>query len=573
MKRSRVILAGLLCSLMLLAVLPTGIHAEGDPWGDVLQDNFVRITSAEAWRQGELDNLAVTEEIGDGALVLAEGQTEGTYISPELTVPAFEYMVASWGADTPNGTWVEIKARAFVEMKDAWSGWLSWGKWGIGLKRGSTDDSDSLAKVDTDTFTIRGSSGETSSLIQFMAVLHSDDPAVTPTLRNLAGTMKNTLPGQAIPVWNPYAEEELPEKVLLDSPCYAQGIRDSAISGSICSPTSITMMLNDRGEDLFPEEAALREYDFNYQGFGNWSYTVAIAGSYGYNAYVHYADYDFLRHELAHGRNLALSVRYSATPGGSNPYLENGAIANTNGHLITIVGYETIDGVDYFYSNDSAAGGDVKCAQRLYRADQLDDCWSNRVCYILGDEPEPGAGFAAPVRISAELKPAEGQPAGKFQLYAEGQPVELPANYSSKTNVLGGGTALMILDGAPLADMPAPTRATTANSEMQYVSVTGGFVSIGGTLLESVIGQSGTVYLIRNDGITYEAAVTFDQALLDQLRAEQAAAAQPEQNEPADSTSGDSSEASAPELSTILLIAAAVCAVIAAVVLLTRKKN
>ena len=407
MKAFRTFLAVVLCAVLALPLLPAPAHAEGDPWGDVQEDNFLRITSSEKWNEGTLEQLTVTDQIGDGALILADGQTEGTWVSPELTVPAFEYLVASWGADTPAGTWVEIKARAYVDMKDAWSGWLSWGKWGVAFKRSSTDDTEALAKIDTDTFTIRGSSGETSSRIQLMAVLHTEDASVSPTLRNVAATMKNTLPGQAIPVWNPYRDEALPEKVLLDSPCYSQGIRDSAIASSICSPTSMTMMLNARGHDLFPEEIALREYDFHYQGFGNWSYTVAIAGSFGYNAYVHYADYDFLRHELAHGRNVALSVRYSATPNGGNPYLENGAISNTNGHLITIVGYETIDGVDYFYSNDSAGRGDENCAQRLYRADQLDACWSNRVCYVLGDGPDLGAGYASPNRTPGELKQAE----------------------------------------------------------------------------------------------------------------------------------------------------------------------
>lgn len=561
MRAFRLILTCTLCALVALTLLPAPAHAENGPRGDVAEDNFLRITSADAWEAGEAENLTITREIGDGALLLAQGQTEGVWTSPELTVPAFEYLVASWGADTPQGTWVEILARAYVEQKDAWSGWLSWGRWGVAVKRSSTDDSDALAKIDTDTFTIRGSSGETSGRIQLRAVLHSDDPAVSPALRSVAATMKNTLPGQAIPVWDPYKGEALPEKVLLDSPCYSQGIRDSSIASSICSPTSMTMMLNGRGEDLFPEEIALREYDFHYEGFGNWSYTVAIGGAFGYDACVHYADFDFLRHELAHGRNLALSVRYSSVPGGSNPYLENGAISNTNGHLITIVGYETVDGVNYFLSNDSAARGDENCAQLRYREDQLDACWSNRVCYLLGDAPEEGAGFAAPYRVKGELRQAEDQPAGKFRLWVDGAPVELNDKFSAKTSVMGAGTAILICDGAKTAPMPAPTRVTTANSEMQYVSVIGGYVSMGGTLLENSVGKSGTVYIIQNDGITYEASVTFDPSLLDRMKAEQAGTqptAQPEQPAPAEAEAA----ASALRPSTLLLVLAAVCAIV-----------
>ncbi len=51
---------------------------------------------------------------------------------------------------------------------------------------------------------------------------------------------------------------------------------------------------------------------FKYQGFGNWAFSVAFAGGYGYEPYI----------------------QYSNTVDGNNPYVE-GAPITTGGHQIT----------------------------------------------------------------------------------------------------------------------------------------------------------------------------------------------------------------------------------------------
>ena len=488
-----------LALLLLLPLLPLGASAA--TLGDVLEDNFARITTVEGFSAGTADGLTVSADYGDGALVLADGMTDGTWESGELTVPAFEYLVASWSADTPVGTYVEISARAFVDMKGEWSGWLSWGEWSPYIKRASTDQKNSLARIDTDTFTVLGSNGETASIIQLRVALHSDEAGITPVLREVCGTMKNTLDGQAIPVWHGDADIELPESVVIsDAPALSQMTRDRDIGDVICSPTTVTMLLNARGEDLLPEEVALREYDFYYEGFGNWPFTVAMAGAYGYTGYCHYADLDFLRQELAAGRTVGISVKYSSVPNGSYPYLENGAANSTGGHLISIVGYGVEDGKAYFLSNDSATSPDAECALRKYDAEQLDAAWSGRMCYVVSAEKETGAGFAAPARVEATLE-STGE-AGLYAILVDGEPIQgLPSNFSAKTNVLGAGVAVLIPDGA--ADTSAEgTMSCLATHEMNYLTVSSkGELRAGDS-------PAGTVYIITNNGPTYVAQFT-----------------------------------------------------------------
>lgn len=498
-------LAPLLAFLFLASALQGAALAA--PLGDVYDANLIKLTSASAFQKGTLEGLTVDASAGDGALKLQQGALSGTYISEEIKTPAFEYLVASWNADTPEGTGVEIFARAYVDKHKAWSSWLSWGTWSPYIKRASTNDEDDLAKVDVDTFTVKGSSGETASRFQFKAVLTSQKAGESPVLRQIAATLKNTLAGQEIAVYHPKGTE-LPEKVVLDTPSYSQMVRDRAIADVMCSPTTMVMLLNDRGEDLFPEELALNEYDFDYEGFGNWSFTVASAGMYGYDAYCMYADFDTVREQLAQGYSVGISVKYSSSPGGTNPYLENGAANNTGGHLISIVGYETINGVDYFYSNDSAAGSDGAAALRKYKAEQLDFAWSGRLAYIVGDK-EQGAGFAAPRRVQAALSYVEGSE-NEYALMVDGARVELTRGFiSGKLRSLGNGTVLAIRgQGEALPVFNDVTVSTTANHKVEYtvrMSDNGNLVIKPESYLQDADEAKLSVYVMANNGVTYVA--------------------------------------------------------------------
>ena len=74
-----------LCAGMTVCVSATD---EAAVFGDVLQDNFMRITSSDAWNKGTYENTVLVEEVGNGAIRLAEGQLEGTWTSEEIDVPA-----------------------------------------------------------------------------------------------------------------------------------------------------------------------------------------------------------------------------------------------------------------------------------------------------------------------------------------------------------------------------------------------------------------------------------------------------------------------------------------------------
>lgn len=502
MKRFAAITLALIMALICVPVMAEKADRE-------IEGNLAVFTTAEDFAAGTLENVVTDESIGNGAIVLKEGESEGTYTSEVLGTAPFEYMVASWGADTPKGTWIDVSARAYVDMKKGWTEWLSWGKWSDSVKRGSVSGECDLAYMDTDTFTISGKDGETASKIQLKVTLHANADGVSPTVRQLGVTYKNTLEGQYItPVY--YGETvELPEKVLLDTPAYSQMVREQSIAGSMCSATTICTLLNDRGEDTLPEEIALIDYDSDYDGFGNWAFSVAAAGSYGYDVYIQYADLDIVRQELAHGYSVGISVKYSSGSNGQYPYLENGAAGSTAGHLITITGYETIDGVDYFYSSDSAAGSDAGCLRR-YRADQLDEAWGGKVAYIIHDKEE-NISACNPNRVECELVSA-GE--NEYTLMANGEAVQIGKNFTSaKWKSDGCGIIAYYLEGEDVSEAPAPENVKTsdANHTFRY-TVKGnenGNLAIKPTAILGGLKKPATmhIFVMANNGTTYTASL------------------------------------------------------------------
>lgn len=502
MKRFAAITLALIMALICVPVMAEKADRE-------IEGNLAVFTTAEDFAAGTLENVVTDESIGNGAIVLKEGESEGTYTSEVLGTAPFEYMVASWGADTPTGTWIDVSARAYVDMKKGWTEWLSWGKWSDSVKRGSVSGECDLAYMDTDTFTISGKDGETASKIQLKVTLHANADGVSPTVRQLGVTYKNTLEGQYItPVY--YGEAvELPEKVVLDTPAYSQMVREQSIAGSMCSATTICTLLNDRGEDTLPEEIALIDYDSDYDGFGNWAFSVAAAGSYGYDVYIQYADLDIVRQELAHGYSVGISVKYSSGSNGQYPYLENGAAGSTAGHLITITGYETIDGVDYFYSSDSAAGSDAGCLRR-YRADQLDAAWSAKVAYIIHDKEE-NISACNPNRVECELVSA-GE--NEYTLMANGEAVQIGKNFTSaKWKSDGCGIIAYYLEGEDVSEAPMPENVKTsdANHTFRY-TVKGnenGNLAIKPTAILGGLKKPATmhIFVMANNGTTYTASL------------------------------------------------------------------
>jgi len=260
-----------------------------------------------------------------------------------------------------------------------------------------------------------------------------------------------------------------------------------------------------------PEDVTLANYDYGFGGNGNWSYSCAAAGEYGYESYVSYASFESIRQELTKGYAAALSVKYSNKKDDILPYLTNGP-CRTPGHLITVVGYYFNEELQeyVYYSNDPAADCDGQTAHREYRQSELDKCWYRRAAYFVHDRV-PSALQSARTYINAELKPAECDGAEpdkpvSWMLLSGGQRVVIPPNFLEKRRERFGshGTICYYIEGDEVS-LPDTCRRVTANHVFHYdgFSITeDGCLTFENDSLTRILseGRKITLYVINNSG-------------------------------------------------------------------------
>lgn len=242
------------------------------------------------------------------AVVGEAGLTLGSAASGMWTSPwrepgfAFTRLVPSWNADTPEGTWITVEARA-RRASGGETAWYSFGKWasGDGTVRRTTVNGqrDGDARIDTDTLAAsvplvayqlrltlsRAAGTQGSPVVRLVTAAASDDAVVR------------------------RGEPSAPSGIArdLDVPMYSQEIHAGeypqyAGGGEAwCSPTSVAMILSFWGKEprssdmawIDPRlkdpqviQAARATYDAAYEGTGNWAFNTAYAATYGLEAFV-----------------------------------------------------------------------------------------------------------------------------------------------------------------------------------------------------------------------------------------------------------------------------------------------
>ncbi|MGV8906173.1 MAG: C39 family peptidase [Acetobacterium sp.] len=375
---------------------PTGAVGQDKPFYErkSVDGNLLTHSTASDFNDNAtaLDNVEISANSGDGAIVLKSGSQWGVYTSNIFNTRPFNKLVFSWDSDTPQGTLIQVEARVSEDIVDSngqstekWSNWLTWGTWGTSIRRGSgTAAADGpVANVDVDTLVVKD--GKTANKIQYRVILSSDTAGVTPTVSLVAGALRNTIPGQGISKVYP-DNPDLSNLNVLAVPQLSQMIRDPSIAASICSPTSLAMILNYYGTQITPETVAWGVYDYIYEDFGNWPFNTAYASSFGFQAYVDYSTIDGLKREIAAGHPAAVAVAYknSASVNANLPVVDGAPIKSTPGHLIVVCGFANENGTDYIIINDPAAANNAGVRVK-YRLDQFANAWaeSGNIAYII----------------------------------------------------------------------------------------------------------------------------------------------------------------------------------------------
>ena len=276
----------------------------------------------------------------DGGLVLEDGATEGSFISGEIDMGgSFKKMVTSWNATSTGGT---VEVAVAIKLSDgSFTDWYSWGEWSaIRGTSGSKSKNDDNGKLDVDVLTL---TNECEGIIKFkINIKQTADHS--PILHNVTFACNKEASSLTAPT---------EEAVKLEVP-YRRQQDVPEIGGSICSATSLSMVMLYHGEEIEGVEGvadvAWGVRDYGHGIFGNWAFNVAYAGELGYNAYVDFFDVDAIKYAVSTGHPIVCSIKVTKGQLAASGFRSY----TTNGHLICIVGYEQRDGKTWLLVNDPA---------------------------------------------------------------------------------------------------------------------------------------------------------------------------------------------------------------------------
>lgn len=264
--------------------------------------------------------------------------------APEPSAP-FDRAVVSWNADGP--VLVELQAH---------------GQWHVMARWGARPESvPGDPQVDVDTLKL---SSPASSLRWAVT------PAPGTTVKLVAVTRWRD--GEPIP--DPAVRSPAWGRVL-SVPQRSQ-TTENVDAARVCSPTSLGMALAFHGVIRTTRAVAQAVYDHGARLYGNWPFNTAFAHQVsGLEAYVARAGFEEVEAEIAAGRPVIISHRWSAGE------LTGAPINATDGHVIVVVGF-TPEG-DVVVNDPAARPASVR---RTYRRAQLRRTWLEKgrgIAYFL----------------------------------------------------------------------------------------------------------------------------------------------------------------------------------------------
>ena len=297
----------------------------------------------------------------------------GALISPIVTTQQpFREAVASWNADTPSGSWVEIDLR--VRTGGTWTGDYIMGVWtsqnDLAHRHSVNGQTDSNGTVDTDTLKLNAAADAWQLTIK-------PSGGAQVRLVSVIATDPNAAPPALAPLPSAYG-------VAANVPQRSQMIYPNG--GEVwCSPTSTSMLLAFWGVSETVPTAAASCNDPSWGGTGNWPFNTAHAASAGGDAIEAFvtrlARIEQLERLTAAGFPVAASISFDAGQ------LDGAPINSTAGHLIVVRGFAANGDVEV---NDPAGPSDSQ-VRYTYKRAQFDAAWSHseRTIYVVHPIAQP----------------------------------------------------------------------------------------------------------------------------------------------------------------------------------------
>ncbi|WP_405578997.1 C39 family peptidase [Streptomyces sp. NBC_01190] len=346
-----------------------------------------------------------------------------TWTSPVRRVPhPASELIASWNADTPAGTWIQIELLGTYTDGTATPAYVM-GRWTAGdgpedIRRTSVDDqTDGKSSIWTDTFSIDDASAGPllASYRLRLTLLRKPGSHATPTVWRL-GAMASNIPDRyTVPTSVPGAGAG----VELSVPRYSQNIHKGQYpeydngGEAWCSPTSSTMVIEYWGRgpsaadlawvdpsyaDPQVDQGARYTYDYQYEGCGNWPFNAAYAATYpdlqGVVTRLH--SLDDAERLIKAGIPVITSQSFLVSE-------LDGAGYGTSGHLMCIAGFTAEGDV---VANDPASSSD-DAVRNVYKRGQFETIWLRTKRINASGGVSGGSGGVCYLYFPAQPSPAQ----------------------------------------------------------------------------------------------------------------------------------------------------------------------
>jgi hypothetical protein len=316
----------------------------------------------------------------------------------------FTELVASWNADTPAGTWVQIEMHATSAVDGHATKWYTLGNWAYGdadfhrTSVGGQGDADGFVAIDT----FLADKKQSYASYQLRVTLYrAAGSTTTPTVTRIGAVASDPV--------DPYqpSATTMTQTVELPVPRYSQELHRGEYpqfdngGEAWCSPTSTSMVVAYWGRGPAPSDygyvlndypfttdpwvdyAARYVYDYHYQGAGNWPFNTAYAAHFGLESEVTQL------HSLAEAEQfikaripLVISIAFGSGK------LDGFFFKSTNGHLMVVTGFEADGDV---IANDPASPDDPS-VRHVYDRTQFEDAWMNAtggIVYVIHPSSVP----------------------------------------------------------------------------------------------------------------------------------------------------------------------------------------
>lgn len=318
---------------------------------DFYPDQYYVIHGADSilFYAESVNNLTLSS---DGkSLILNENESNGFIVLNPVTFDHFfNRGLPSWNGSAPGSQSSSFNVEMRFFVNNNWSSWVTVGFWDkhVWSSYGETDFIGGY--VDIDYVKLNTYINTFQFKVSFKRINSSYE---SPKLKQLSFTASDT----KIPISIPEIVNDNPGEIFIPTDFICQYDVDDDIGGSICSPTTVSMIIRSFDIEVDPLRFAERNKDPYWGIFGVWPRVVTHASEYGLRgAVTRYRTWSEAAQVLQNGGRIAMSV----------------GLPLYSGHLFMLAGF-TEEGTPIVHDPAKSNGYSY-----IYNKQSLSESWFNK---------------------------------------------------------------------------------------------------------------------------------------------------------------------------------------------------